>query len=406
MDDNKKILGLQNPGNYCYILSAIQGLRSILQEFFKYHSLQILYYEEFTKNINIYIDTLKFQEKLKQLKNNGIFENIYKNIIKNITDKYGKIKNNIKLEFIYDKFEKHHLKICCLLILKKIIDNIIQNEDKGIIVTVPFLKLFTQCVKENGLDYICNGEQNDSNEFIIILLDYMNDCVSEGKNCILEDNSILKLTANDLNELDINNRIKIQIQQHYYKLYSKDYSYFSDNINSLMLNIIKCVNCNFKQTSINSSNVISCSVDDNDNSLKSCLDNYFKEEFIEYKCDKCKEKNNNIMLKKILDLKKYLIITFKKFDFNTELQIMTKKHNTIEYPLILDINNYTLSNLNNQFALKSVINHVGMLNYGHYFTDTKFNDKWLRCNDENINLLPVDKVINNPSAYILIYEKL
>jgi ubiquitin C-terminal hydrolase len=196
------------------------------------------------------------------------------------------------------------------------------------------------------------------------------------------------------------------MQQYYYNTYSADYSYFHDSLNTLILNIIKCVNCGFKQTSINSTNNVCCSIPNNSakQTIYNCLDDYFKEEKIEYRCDKCGKLDDNIIVKKIIDNKKYLIITIKKFDFNSDLNILTKKHENISYPLLLNINNYSLKNSDN-YHLVSIINHVGMLNYGHYFADVSYDNHWFRCNDENISELKINNVSNNKDAYILIYKK-
>jgi ubiquitin C-terminal hydrolase len=410
MDEkNKKLNGLQNPGNFCYLLSAIQALRCMLQEYFEFHIILIEYYIVFSKMLNIFditdnyfLNLIDIKIKKKEL----LLDNINK------VNKYynlPEITSIEDIEFVFDKMKDEQLKICCMLLLKQIIDNIEDDNYKNnYIKTINFIKMFNLCTKQNGISYICNGQQNDSNEFIIILLDYLNDCVSKGKKCLLDDKSILEYKDTELNNLDINSRVKIQMQQYYYNTYSKEYSYFHNSLNTLILNIVKCINCGFKQTSINSSNNICCSIPNidkkNNLSLYSCLDDYFKEEKIEYRCDKCGILDNNIIIKKIIDNKEYLIITIKKFDFNGDLNILTKKHENVTYPLLLNINNYTIKNTENYY-LVSVINHIGMLNYGHYFADVLYNNDWFRCNDEIVNNLKVNSILNNNNAYILIYKK-
>ena len=110
------------------------------------------------------------------------------------------------------------------------------------------------------------------------------------------------------------------------------------------------------------------------------------------------------MIKKIIDNKKYIIITIKKFDFNSDLNILTKKHENISYPLLLNINNYSLANSEN-YHLVSIVNHVGMLNYGHYYADVAYENNWFRCNDENVDDIKLNKVAMNNNAYILIYKR-
>ena len=386
--------GIENPGNFCYIISALQALRFILKQFFIYHDEIIQEFIKLNSKINLFTSKAELMLSIDILK------------LKGEIDEDG---------IILKKLKDHHLKVCVMLLLRDIIISLDDETYKSkYIKSRNFLKVFNACVIENGIEYICNGEQNDSNEFIIILLDYLNDCVFTGENCILNDKSILELTSDNLNKMPLNSRVKIQMQQYYYNTYIKEYSYFHKTLNTLILNVIKCINCNFKQTSVNASNNICCSIPTVNQSSSSiethtklsiydCLNNYFKEEKIEYKCDNCCETNENIMVKKILDNKKYLIITMKKFEYNPELGIITKKHDKVSFPFILDIKNYSFSKTS-KYYLRSVVNHVGMLNYGHYYTDAHYNNKWFRCNDENINEIPLQN-INNNDAYILIYEK-
>jgi len=400
----KSISGLQNPGNFCYLLSAIQALRNVLRDYYNFHSLLTEYYIVFSKMCNIFDLSDNYLLNLLDIKTNKADELItYLNKV-NKRYNYQEISTVNEIEPVFKKMKDEQLKICCMLLLKQIIDELEENSSPYV-KTTNFIKMFNLCTKKNGISYICNGQQNDSSEFIIILLDYLNDCVSMRKECLLNDKSILSYTDKELNVLDINARVRIQMQQYYYKTYSKEHSYFHDSVNMLILNIIKCVNCGFKQTSINSSNNICCSIPKKGKqTLYTCLDDYFKEEKIEYKCDICKQVNENIMIKKIIDNKKYIIITIKKFDFNSDLNILTKKHENISYPLLLNINNYSLANSEN-YHLVSIVNHVGMLNYGHYYADVAYENNWFRCNDENVDDIKLNKVAMNNNAYILIYKR-
>lgn len=405
--------GLNNPGNFCYIISAIQGLRYILVPFYQHHAQIISCYVELAKHINIFQSHKQFLQEFNTLLNDKETE-----LIK-IVNKIIPVSANTYATII-NKFLKEQLKIACMLLLHDIIVKIPTSKlnKHHTIDTMNFIKMFNILAIENGVEYICNGQQNDSNEFLIILLDYLNDSVNYGRTCNIANKSLLTLTELELNEIELNERVKIQMQCYYYNTYSKEYSFFHEYLNTLILNVIKCVSCGFKQSSVNSSNNICCSIPNSNkrNTLYDCLDDYFKEETIEYKCDSCGETNDNIMVKRILDNKKYLIISLKKFTYDPTLQIMTKKHEHASYPLILNIANYSLvsNNCSNQtdynlksnskYYLKSVINHAGMLNYGHYYTDTNYNDKWYRCNDDSINILGINKVVNS-NAYILLYEK-
>lgn len=399
-----KLNGLQNPGNFCYILSTIQSLRTLLKNFFEYHNILISYYIIISKQLNIFKQTKIFCLELDIIRTKN-YEILLTEFNK-INNKYNisKFENIAEAQFIFDKLNKEHIKICCLLVLRNIIYSI-EDEKKQIISTINFIKLFNVCARENGVEYICNGSQNDSNEFMIILLDYLNDAVSLPKKCIVNNEKYLTYNENELNKMELNERVKIQTVQYYNNKFSKEYSYLDEELSSLVLNIIKCVNCDFKQTSINSVNNIYCSIptDLNNIKLSDCLNKYFSEETIEYKCDNCGQVGNNILTKRLLSVKKYLIITLKIFDYNKEYNMLTKLHNHIDYPFMLNMKNYCINN-NDMYNLESIISHKGMMNYGHYYSICKKDLNWYICNDENISKINMKDVKNN-NVYILVYKK-
>lgn len=401
---DKKLNGLQNPGNFCYIISTLQSLRTLLKNFFEYHNILISYYIIVSKQISIFKQTESFKLDLEVLRTEK--QSIILKLFNELNEKNNiNIFNSIsETQFIFDKLIKEHIKICCLLVLRNIIYSI-EDKKEQIINTINFIKLFNVCARANGVEYICNGSQNDSNEFMVILLDYLNDAVSMPKKCIVNNKKYLTYTENELNNMELTERVKIQTVQYYNRKFSKEHSYLDEELSSLILNIIKCSNCGFKQTSINSVNNIYCSIPTNMENIKlsDCLNNYFAEEELEYKCDNCKESGNNIITKRLLSVKKYLIITLKIFDYNKEYNMLTKLHNNIDYPFMLNMKNYCINN-NDMYNLESIISHKGMMNYGHYYSICKRNLNWYICNDENISKINMKDVKNN-NVYILIYKK-
>ena len=168
--ESPEINGLQNPGNFCYMLSAIQSLRCILKDFYNHHNIFINYYIFFSKLINLsdvsndyLLELINIKLYKKELLLNGFNK---------INRQYGiKDYTNInELDFFFNKLEKEQLKIFSMLLLKQIVDEI-ENEQINIVNTINFIKVFNICANKNGIDYICNGQQNDSSEFIIILLE-------------------------------------------------------------------------------------------------------------------------------------------------------------------------------------------------------------------------------------------
>lgn len=136
------------------------------------------------------------------------------------------------------------------------------------------------------------------------------------------------------------------------------------------------------------------------NSLKECVNKYYNSEcLLDYKCDKCKTKS---VVKRtfVTASPKYLIFVLNRFKSD-----ITKINKPISYPKIFDLTEYQLfqSDKNIEYTLKSVINHIGSVNSGHYYSYNKYNeDNWFKCDDTKITKNPV--YINSKNAYILFYE--
>jgi ubiquitin C-terminal hydrolase len=179
---------------------------------------------------------------------------------------------------------------------------------------------------------------------------------------------------------------------------------------------IDCRNCNYKSISFQENSMLSLPIpESNEITIYDCLDKYFGIEVMdhEYKCDECEQKvEKNILTKKILTVPNSLIIFLKRFNFDINTMSMAKNNNMVTYPHTLNINKYLINTCENKtYKLKSIICHVGRMNFGHYFSyickTVNGSDRWFRCNDEKVNEVPLDKlkdeIITN-NAYMLFYE--
>ena len=143
--------------------------------------------------------------------------------------------------------------------------------------------------------------------------------------------------------------------------------------------------------------------------LEDCLNSTFKLEKIDIQltCNYCQEKNDIIKNNTLWALPQYLIIQLKRFDIMNNI----KKQNLIKFPGILDMAKYMDPDLSKhlktdtKYNLINVINHIGTLNNGHYYSYCKNsnNGLWYLMNDDKISFC--DQLIT-PEAYMLIYEKL
>ena len=91
------------------------------------------------------------------------------------------------------------------------------------------------------------------------------------------------------------------------------------------------------------------------------------------------------------------IICIKKFSTNY------KESNKI--PLELDFQKYSIKSSNTVYRLSSTIEHVGSLNYGHYYTIILHKDSIYQIDDQNIENLK-DIKLNDTNTYILYYQQI
>ncbi len=114
-----------------------------------------------------------------------------------------------------------------------------------------------------------------------------------------------------------------------------------------------------------------------------------------YFCEKCNDKriaSSKITLDK---WPKYLFIWLKRFNQNNN--ILSKNNAIIEIPLKWRRN----------YELFGVIIHHGELQGGHYMYISKFNDRWILCNDSNLielNMEQLNELLK--FAYWLYYKKI
>ena len=159
---------------------------------------------------------------------------------------------------------------------------------------------------------------------------------------------------------------------------------------------VQCSNCLNKNINIEMSNII-CIEPNID--IDTALDNYFQSHYQDdWICDKC-----NIISKKnrvstyLSKLPKVFIICIKRFD------IRHKNDNNI--PMTIDFEKYSIKSSNTKYELFGTIEHIGSLNYGHYYTKLFINDAIYKIDDEIIKKMNENKV-NNKNTYVLFYQQI
>ena len=253
-----------------------------------------------------------------------------------------------------------------------------------------FKKLF--CLKHS--DYMRG--QHDSIEFLRTLLDDISKEVNINQN------------ISAYKELKTEGKTKEEQSKDYHNFYiSRENSIIVDIFYNQIINIFTCA-CGFESYSFQKLLDIPLllpmkqfKVD-----LESLIKEYFKEEELDWsaKCEKCnKEGLKHLKLIKFSILNEVLIFSLQRFD-----PFLSKKSNIrVSFKENIDLKDYCDSNLINQkteYRLCGTINHIGNINYGHYYAYIRIGEIWYEFNDSIVRkCYTMD--YDNSSVCVLFYEK-
>ena len=162
---------------------------------------------------------------------------------------------------------------------------------------------------------------------------------------------------------------------------------------------ITCKSCKYTSFSLEPFNVLSLSLPPNKKSnVEELLKCFYGDMQIGYTCPRCGRQNSCIQKYEIESLPHILILHLKRFDVSTKGIVKNKKY--IEFPL----KNLKMGNRELVCNLKSITNHYGTLNTGHYvsFCKSRYKGDWFKCDDTKITKM--NESIKTPDAYLLYYE--
>ena len=134
-----------------------------------------------------------------------------------------------------------------------------------------------------------------------------------------------------------------------------------------------------------------------------CLKLFTKSERMEdIQCEKCKKKTSFIKTLEIEKLPTYLVLVLKRFKY--VLTNSMKIYKLVNFPLEeLSLQDYlSQKNINYHYNLFGVINHMGSLNGGHYFSYVNINNTWIEFNDSRV--FEINSGLETNNAYMLIYK--
>ena len=378
--------GLINPGNECFINSMMQCL-----------AVSPFIYEFIQKYMQ---DDREMIDIIKKYDLNLLDIDCIKDRIVELLETNLSIPANERfiLSKIANKCGDFYIYICFKEIMIAL-----QTRRQPVENCRAFIKITSEIAKEGGFDYLFSGEQNDPHEFLVYLLDKIHNAKSSKVKIDIPAN------ADKL-------YLKLYLE-HFKKRYENDFSMFVKNFYYYMLTCIECHNCNDITYNVNPNDIMCVNLPDDwqhkpSLSLDECIADYFKVEAIDYQCEKCGNKLHNRQDKKLLTKPRTLIIKIKRY---TQMgNTLVKVNKIIEYPSVLKLNPYLCSGEAGNYELYGVINHIGLLNSGHYYSfirdfyiesgKNKFSQNWMVCNDTQVSHLDTHEAINSKNAYILFYH--
>ena len=269
----------------------------------------------------------------------------------------------------------------------------ISNKNEEIGNPTDFKKIFSTKHKEYK-----GHSQLDSQEFCRILLEDMNYELNEVKN------------KSEYKELSTDGKTKKQCDKEFDSLFkSRENSIIIDTFYGQIINIFTC-KCNYETYSFQKVLDLPLLLPDGDKpiSLNKLLDEYFEGDSIQFssKCKKCGKKTEHKKEIRISQPSNVLILSFQRINERTQ----KKNVSEIKFSEKLSLKKYVERDCGfyneSQYELFGIIFHKGKINFGHYFTYIKIDERdWYEFNDSKVTYIGREINTTSSSVYALFYQK-
>jgi ubiquitin carboxyl-terminal hydrolase 8 len=269
----------------------------------------------------------------------------------------------------------------------------ITNNNNCIISPMRFIEYSREVSKRKHREEFSGFEQNDANDYFYFLIESFH-------------NSLNKLDEN----INIEQSIFPFINEYIYQIKQKDMSIISTLFQSfLFYNYVNAKTKNKEFHKIEHGYTIELSIpnlnNSNNISIYDCFNETFKNDILENENAWFDEKTNTkkdlIKETKICYLPPILVIHLKRW-----VNYSHKNTNLIQCPFELDLSPFLFdSSIYRKYQLIGIINHIGNIFGGHYFSYVKKNDSWYCCNDTNFKKINEKEIINS-SNYCLFFRRI
>lgn len=279
-----------------------------------------------------------------------------------------------------------------------------------------------QTIQHVFKDVLSLNDQNDIQEFLILLIDKLNQSVATKSGAVAQtrlstDTSCMTQSLNEENNQKMK-RLACKMEQAWSAYFKDQLSGMTDILYGQMITQLVCGNPVCKKIHHNYETFCCLFVDvpSESCSLDICIANAFKNEVMNtentdatqgcaWTCDKCKESRKSERSMRIWKLPKVLIICLKRFKYMRNSQRFEKITSLVKVPETLNVRSISLDvNTNNQFSLKAVANHIGSFSSGHYYAQCKNpNGIWYNIDDITVTQ-ETTRYTSTRDAYVLFYH--
>ena len=295
----------------------------------------------------------------------------------------------------------------------------IKDNDKGIILK-EFIKLINGIWEENciispnsfhtnfrkycmkyDIPNFCDFRQNDTHEFITIILDIMHEAIARKVNI-----TISGIVVNELDGMALNamKNWKDFFKSNYSKIIDIFYGQYISTISSLDKTLNSKNYEPFPSITLEIPNIDSANIYD-------CFDHFVSPEVLDgdnkYYWEEKKEHIISQKSIKIWNAPKVLIICLKRFF--TKHNGIFKNNQFVGFPIDnLNLVKYCegYDKFNSIYNLYGICNHSGGSGGGHYYAYCRnSNDKWYEYNDKRVTEINKSLIITD-NAYCLFYKKI
>lgn len=421
--------GILNPGNTCYMNSAIQAFS---------HLYPLTNY--FFNNKERILQTLRTNAR-KILKDKEAFD---------VQSKKSNVPLSLREKIQSESFDPSSITpeeatiIYNYTISAKLI-NLLENmwTKNCTILPTSFRKVFTEARDK----CFFGNQQHDSEEAYSCILQQMQEELFEKKNIYFTANPLIdnfkkaklsletKLKSLDDSDeekislfMDLNNLVQSHPNENLTLLayeemkehFSSSYSKITDIFSGFHHSTLKCPSCDFISNKFDPFLHLSLPIPppvpigltglNKLVTIEDCMREYCREEILDEKnlwsCGKCNKKVRAVKKFQLWTAPKILVFQFKRFSHARG----SKDSRLIRYPLeklnIASMISPSQTDRNNcyTYSLQCIINHAGNLDGGHYYTCCRDEDsnRWFKFNDHDVEAINASEIIAG-EAYLLFY---